>query len=304
MAYCKYCGKPLDPASRFCTNCGRPAQYTAEAVSFPEDPDFEKKSEETIVAAKEDSDTLDVLDFNALRREDSSESTEQLSPEEEAVISYAKAAPSHIAPVPETKPETEPEEEEEEEEEEDDEEHPLLVSILALLLVAVAACAVIYMIKPSLFDPVLGIFSRKETAAETTPVTVPEETPVPSETPAPTPETTPEPEPTVTPTQAPTPTPTPAPTPTPTPAPTPTPTPKAVVADTMGEAVVRIGNLNIRSGPSTKYGSLGTAQKGKTYPVFESKASGGYTWYRIGDNQWIADKDERWVDFKPNVLDD
>ena len=65
------------------------------------------------------------------------------------------------------------------------------------------------------------------------------------------------------------------------------------------QVTVNVGNLNIRKTPSVSAGIIGTAVEGKTYTSTEQVTAYGYTWYKIGNNQWIASKDN-WV----SILDD
>ena len=53
-------------------------------------------------------------------------------------------------------------------------------------------------------------------------------------------------------------------------------------------------DLNIRTGPGTGYSTTGVLKKGNTAKYYEVKSADGYTWYRIGDNSWIAD-DGTWI---------
>jgi|GEM_PF-4039328 len=56
--------------------------------------------------------------------------------------------------------------------------------------------------------------------------------------------------------------------------------------------------VNIRSTPSIpkdNSNKVGTVNKGETYTVYETKNNEGYTWYRIGNDQWIAD-DGTWTE--------
>lgn len=69
--------------------------------------------------------------------------------------------------------------------------------------------------------------------------------------------------------------------------------------DIIGKATVKVSKLRIRDKASTSGNKVGYVKKGKTYDVYETKTSGGYTWYRIGDDQWIAD-DGTWITYKSN----
>lgn len=65
----------------------------------------------------------------------------------------------------------------------------------------------------------------------------------------------------------------------------------------IGKATVNVKKLRIRSKASTSGEKLGYAKKGKTYDVYEIKSGGGYTWYRIGEDEWIAD-DGTWITYQ------
>ena len=74
------------------------------------------------------------------------------------------------------------------------------------------------------------------------------------------------------------------------------------VVSELGEDVkeaVRIenitGKINIRSLPSTKGEKLGMFAKGEILYAFETKEAEGYTWYRIGENKWVADQKGEWI---------
>ncbi len=85
--------------------------------------------------------------------------------------------------------------------------------------------------------------------------------------------------------------------PTPEPTPTPTPTPE-VVEETpepteepnpiIGHARVITAELRVRTGPGTSYDQVTTVRAGEEFDVLEVAENGGYTWYRIDENQWIA----------------
>lgn len=68
-------------------------------------------------------------------------------------------------------------------------------------------------------------------------------------------------------------------------------------SDAIGTAVVNVDQLNIRSFASTSASSVGYAEYGKTYNVLSQTTNGGYTWYQIGENQWIADVSGKWVTY-------
>ena len=67
---------------------------------------------------------------------------------------------------------------------------------------------------------------------------------------------------------------------------------------TIGKVTVNVTDLNIRTGPGTSYDKTGShAAQGTPYDVYETAEADGYTWYRIGEGQWIAD-DGTWVTFE------
>ena len=55
------------------------------------------------------------------------------------------------------------------------------------------------------------------------------------------------------------------------------------------KVTVLVDNLNIRSGSGISSPIVGKAVNGKTYAATEKKNAYGYTWYCIGENEWIAD---------------
>ena len=81
--------------------------------------------------------------------------------------------------------------------------------------------------------------------------------------------------------------PTPEPTVEPTPTPEPTPEPE-VENKTLGKVTV-LTDLNVRPMPSTNGDPIDAVYYGQEFDVYEIQENGGYTWYRIGENRWIAD---------------
>lgn len=100
-------------------------------------------------------------------------------------------------------------------------------------------------------------------------------------------------------------------TPTPTAAPTATPEPSASASaeptasaetstsSVVGTVTVNVSGLNIRSSASTAGEKVGTAESGKSYDVLSTSNDGTYTWYQIGENQYIADNGS-WCTYKAN----
>ena len=65
----------------------------------------------------------------------------------------------------------------------------------------------------------------------------------------------------------------------------------------LGEIHVLINNLNIRSAADKNSQKLQHADPNVTYYYYETTENNGYTWYRIGNNMWIAnDTKENWCD--------
>jgi len=55
------------------------------------------------------------------------------------------------------------------------------------------------------------------------------------------------------------------------------------------------GKINIRKGASTKAEKDGHFEKGQVFYAFEKTEAEGYTWYRIGTDRWVADKNGEWI---------
>ena len=59
------------------------------------------------------------------------------------------------------------------------------------------------------------------------------------------------------------------------------------------------GLINIRYSPSTKVEIVGGFEKGQIVYAYESQEKEGYTWYRIGANKWVANKNNEWIKVEP-----
>ena len=59
--------------------------------------------------------------------------------------------------------------------------------------------------------------------------------------------------------------------------------------------VIADAGINVRSGPDVSNEKYYTAGKGQQFYAYETRENGGYTWYRVGDNMWIADQNGEWV---------
>lgn len=76
------------------------------------------------------------------------------------------------------------------------------------------------------------------------------------------------------------------------------PTDDPVISDgAIGTAVVKVNKLNIRSWGSTSAEKVGQCNIGDTFTVYEITEDSKYTWYRIGNDRWIADKDGQYLHF-------
>ena len=71
------------------------------------------------------------------------------------------------------------------------------------------------------------------------------------------------------------------------------------VGDNVYDTYVTTESVNYRTGPGTSYAKAGTLESGVQVKVDPSykKTADGYTWYRIGEKQWIAGNRE-WVTYK------
>lgn len=80
---------------------------------------------------------------------------------------------------------------------------------------------------------------------------------------------------------------------------TPTATPEISQPTAIGKATINIESINIRKDASASSEKDGTVTQGQSVDVYETKEVEGYTWYRIGENQWIA-SDGTWLTYTPN----
>ncbi len=65
----------------------------------------------------------------------------------------------------------------------------------------------------------------------------------------------------------------------------------------IGKAAVMVDDLNSRSEPSADSEKLEAVKMYYEYKVYEIRENEGYTWYRIGENRWIADKNGEWISY-------
>ena len=67
--------------------------------------------------------------------------------------------------------------------------------------------------------------------------------------------------------------------------------------EVVGKVKVNVSGLNIRKLPNASSDKAGKTENGKSYDVYDIYNGATYTWYRIGDGQWIADNGS-WVTYK------
>ena len=87
---------------------------------------------------------------------------------------------------------------------------------------------------------------------------------------------------------------------TPEPTPTPEPTEEPVPDDgSIGTAEILVTDLMMRKGPGVTYEQNGMGEPQKTYTVYETAEADGYTWYRVGEDQWVPDLQSQFVTYTP-----
>ena len=82
-----------------------------------------------------------------------------------------------------------------------------------------------------------------------------------------------------------------------TPEPTATPATPEPTPETLGEVEVVIDSLNIRGGAGTNFDVVGSAQRGEKFKVLSIEQTSDYTWYQIGENKWLADKNNQFLTY-------
>ncbi|MCH4020915.1 MAG: SH3 domain-containing protein [Erysipelotrichaceae bacterium] len=80
---------------------------------------------------------------------------------------------------------------------------------------------------------------------------------------------------------------------------TPTPTPTVSANTIIGTITIGSSEINVRSTPSTTGDLVTTVQAYSSYKVYETTTSGGYTWYRIAENEWVPDGGN-WLTYQAN----
>lgn len=67
-----------------------------------------------------------------------------------------------------------------------------------------------------------------------------------------------------------------------------------------GTITIKVDVLNIRSNASLNAPVVGSATRGQKFYVQDVKQVDGYTWYRIQENQWVADQNSSLLEFQSN----
>ena len=83
-----------------------------------------------------------------------------------------------------------------------------------------------------------------------------------------------------------------------TPEPTATPATPEPTPETLGEVEVVIDSLNIRGGAGTNFDVVGSAKRGEKFTVLSVEQTSDYTWYQIGENKWLADKNNQFLAYR------
>lgn len=73
-----------------------------------------------------------------------------------------------------------------------------------------------------------------------------------------------------------------------------------VERDTSKDQLKTLVYLNVRKTPSTSGEIIGQANTGSIFNYYETQEADGYTWYRIEENQWVAqNKDNTYLEILP-----
>ena len=83
-----------------------------------------------------------------------------------------------------------------------------------------------------------------------------------------------------------------------TPEPTATPATPEPTPEILGEVEVVIDSLNIRGGAGTNFDVVGSAKRGEKFTVLSIEQTSDYTWYQIGENKWLADKNNQFLTYR------
>ena len=253
--YCTNCGKEIEEDAKFCPYCGQPV--------FDEDTNQ--------AGVQPDSNNIDNQPTDVYQRPDDT----QYNQDQDPYNTYDYTNPYNTDPYGSTNPYNS-DSSYEEEEQDSYEEHSktlLIIIIVAVIVAALVFCGIVFGkdINGFFYDHTgfqIPFLEQAEKSEDTDKAEV-VSTPKPTET-----------------TEA-----TPIPTETPVPTETPIPTAATKTGTVYINASAKIQDINVRNKPST---GSGTDTGKNVYPgdkvtIYETIQSGGYTWYRIGDNEWIAD---------------
>lgn len=79
---------------------------------------------------------------------------------------------------------------------------------------------------------------------------------------------------------------------------------KPVERDPKKDQLKTLVYLNVRQGAGTDKQVVGQANTGSIFNYYETTESNGYTWYRIDENQWVAqNKDKTYLEIMPKEQD-
>ncbi len=217
--------------------------------------------------------------LKSLFMEEDEDDDEDEEEDEEEEAPRRKPEAVQEARKPRTLKSTYEDDDEEDEDEEDGEETgsiPGGVLIALIVILAVIALGLgTYFIAPGIYDSTFGklpfLPSAEPAAATAEPTAVPAKTPAPTATPEPSASASASAE----------------------------PTESAETSSVVGTVTVNVSGLNIRASASTSGEKVGTAESGKSYDVLSTSNDGTYTWYQIGEKQYIADNGS-WCTYKAN----
>ena len=81
-------------------------------------------------------------------------------------------------------------------------------------------------------------------------------------------------------------------------------TPTVERDETKNQLQVNKIDLRVRKAPATNQAILGFAKDNGIYNYYEVKEQGGYTWYKIADNQWLANSEDWCTIFPKKEVED
>lgn len=69
-------------------------------------------------------------------------------------------------------------------------------------------------------------------------------------------------------------------------------------SDVIGQCYINVDAIKVRTAPNLSAEQVDVATVGQLKDVYEVAENDGYTWYRIGEDNWIA-SDGSWVSYTP-----